>query len=105
MQVLLADIMDRMNNRPIGLKSLTEECIVPLTPNCLLIGRTSSHVSSSDIGDYKVEDYPSRLRYTTELLEFWRKEYEKQVFYSLLPYQKWKDTKRHVNLQVGDVSW
>ena len=36
-------------------------------------------------------------------MQFWEREYEKQVFYSLLPYQKWKDAKRHRNLNVGDL--
>ena len=103
MQALLADMMDRMNNRPIGLKSLTEHDIVPLTPNCLLIGRTSTRVGSYDDTEYLVEDYPKRLRYCQELLQFWRREFEKQVFFHLLPYQKYKDTKRFANLQVGDV--
>jgi hypothetical protein len=103
MQVLMADIMDKMNNRPIGLKSLTEEFLVPLTPNCLLLGRTSSRVPTLGEHDYKVENYTSRLRYNMELMQFWEREFERQVFFSLLPYQKWKDAKRHTNLRVGDV--
>ena len=103
MQALLADMMDRMNNRPIGLKTLTEQDLVPLTPNCLLLGRTSTRVAALDDADYSVEDYPRRLRYCQELLQFWRREFEKQVFYNLLPYQRYKDTKRFRNLQVGDV--
>ena len=97
---MLADMMDRMNNRPIGLKSLTEHDLVPLTPNCLLLGRTSTQVA---VHDDLVEDYPKRLRYCQELLQFWRREFEKQVFFNLLPYQKYKDTKRYANIQVGDV--
>ena len=50
-----------------------------------------------------MEDYPKRLRYCQELLLFWKNEFEKQVFYCLLPYQKYKDTERSTNLQVGDV--
>ena len=76
---------------------------MPLTPNCLLLGKTSSRVATLGEHGHSVEDYPSRLRYTMELLQYWGKEYEKQVFYSLLPYQRWKDAKRHVNLSVGDV--
>ena len=70
MQALLADMMDRMNNRPIGLKTLTEQDLVPLTPNCLLLGRTSTRVAALDDADYSVEDYPRRLRYCQELLQF-----------------------------------
>ena len=103
MQSLLADMMDRINNRPIGLKSLTKHDLVPLTPNCLLLGRTSTVVSTPADIDYGKEDYPKRLKYCEELLQFWRREFDAQVFYNLLPYQRFKDTKRHRNLQVGDV--
>ena len=103
MQSLLADMMDRINNRPIGLKSLTKHDLVPLTPNCLLLGRTSTVVSTPADIDYSKEDYPKRLKYCEELLQFWRREFDAQVFYNLLPYQRFKDTKRHRNLQVGDV--
>ena len=103
MQALLADMMDRMNNRPIGLKTLTEHDLVPLTPNCLLLGRTSTRIAALDDAEYLVEDYPRRLRYCQELIQFWNREFEKQVFYNLLPYQKYKDTRRFANLQVGDV--
>ena len=103
MQVLLADIMDKMNNRPIGLKSLSEEYLVPLTPNCLLLGKTTTRIPTLGDCEYKEENYHGRLRYTMELLQYWVKEYEKQVFFSMLPYQKWKDARRHINLKVGDV--
>ena len=103
MQALLADMMDRMNNRPIGLKTLTEQDLLPLTPHCLLLGRTSTRVAALDDADYLVEDYPKRLRYCQKLMLFWKREFEKQVFFNLLPYQKYKDTKRFANLQVGDV--
>ena len=102
MQSLLATIMNKMNDRPIGLKSLTEDTIIPLTPNCLLLGRTSSAANSMEVQDVE-ENFPRRLRYCKELFNVWWNEYEEQVFYSLLPYQKWKDVKRHINLQVGDI--
>ena len=94
MQGLLADIMNRMNDRPIGLKSLTETDLVPLTPNCLLIGRTSSSVSCGNNGDCQEENYPKRLNYCQELSDYWHREFEKQVFFNLLPYQRYKDIVR-----------
>ena len=103
MQSLLADMMNRMNDRPIGLKTLTEYDVVPLTPNCLLLGRTSTSLTSIGNDDSLIENYPSRLRYCNELQQFWNREFEKQVFYNLLPYQRYKDAKRHKNLHSGDV--
>ena len=77
--------------------------MVPLTPNCLLIGKTSSRIDTFEDSEFAVEDYPKRMRYSQELLQYWRREYEKQVFYNMLPYQRYKDTKRFSNLKVGDV--
>ena len=85
------------------MKTLTDQDLVPLTPNCLLIGRSSSSVTSVGVPDISVEDYPRRLRYCQELHQYWCREYDKQVFFNLLPYQKFKDTRRHENLRVGDV--
>ena len=39
---LLAKAANIVNDRPIGVKSLTEDELVPLTVNQLLLGRTSS---------------------------------------------------------------
>ena len=80
MQALLAEMMDRINNRPIGLRSLTEEDLVPLTPNCLLLGRTSSVVPNSSNTDFSEENYPKRFRYCQELFRFWKREFDSQVF-------------------------
>ena len=84
MQALLSDIMNKMNDRPIGLKTLTDQDLVPLTPNCLLIGRSSSSVTNLGAPDISVEDYPKRLRYCKELYQYWCREYNKQVFFNLL---------------------
>ena len=45
---MLARVASKINDRPLGIKKLTESDFVPLTVNQLLIGRTDSH------GDHNV---------------------------------------------------
>ena len=42
LQVFLAKAANILNDRPLGIRSLTEDDLVPLTPNQLLLGRTST---------------------------------------------------------------
>ena len=45
---MLARVASKINDRPLGIKKLTESDFVPLTVNQLLIGKTDSH------GDHNV---------------------------------------------------
>ena len=89
------------NDRPVGIRSLTNDDFVPVTPNQLLIGRTSTAVVNYEPGDD--DNLTRRGKYQEELLQTWWNQYHTQVFSSLLPYQRYKDAKRHENLAVGDV--
>ena len=40
---MMARVANKINDRPLGIKKLTESNIVPLTVNQLLIGRTDCH--------------------------------------------------------------
>ena len=42
LQALLTEVANITNDRPIGVRSLTEEDLVPLTPNHLLLGCAST---------------------------------------------------------------
>ena len=74
----------------------------PVTANQILIGRTST-VPVRDYDPEDSENLSRRDRYQSELLQTWWNQYYQQVFQNLLPFQKWKDSKRHNNLQVRDV--
>ena len=99
--VVLARAASIINDRPIGLRSLTEHDIVPITPNQLLLGRTSTTMRSPS--SEEVEDYGRCSRYQEELLDSWWNLWKVQVFPHLLPHNGYKAAKRHLNLRVGDV--
>ena len=70
----------------------------------LLLGRTSTVVNESAEEEKEEEMMlPRRLAYMEELLDAWWSQWSRQVFPSLVPYQCYKDAKRHTNIGVGDV--
>ena len=99
--LLLHRIANIANERPLGVKNLTEDIISPLTPNQLLIGRNHGQVTCPDAlpDDY----YANQKSYADCLLQSWWNSWFAQVFDSLLPYQSYRDSKRCQNLEVGDV--
>ena len=98
---LLAKAANIVNDRPIGVKNITEDELVPLTVNQLLLGRTSS----SPPPDHEMpgENFRAAKTYLDSLTQMWWKLWMEQGFPTLLPYCRYKDTKRHENLQVDDV--
>ena len=101
LQVLLTKIANVINDRPIGVQRLTEDELVPLTVNQLLLGRTSS---APPLETVTTGGNPrDRRKYLENLTQVWWKLWEEQAFPLLLPYSWFEDTKRHRNLQVGDI--
>merc|ERR1711867_140007 len=98
---LLAKAANIVNDRPIGVKNITEDDLVPLTVNQLLLGRTSS----TPPPDHKMpgENYRASNMYLHNLTQKWWNLWMEQGFPTLLPYYKYKDTKRHKNLRVDDI--
>ena len=103
LQTILSQAANIVNDRPIGVKGLREgEPIVPLTVNQLLLGRTSSR-GVLDEEEVVVEDFSVCSAYGDKLLDTWWSMWRQQGFSSLLPYYKYKDAKRHRDMQVGDI--
>ena len=98
---LLARAANIVNDRPIGIKNITEDKLVPLTVNQLLLGRTAS----SPPPDFEMpgENFRAAKTYLDSLTQMWWKLWMEQGFPTLLPYHRYKDTKCHKNLQVNDV--
>ena len=101
LQTLLTKIANIINDRPIGVQGLTEDELVPLTVNQLLLGRTSSS-PPPEVVPTGGNPRASR-KYLEDLTQAWWKLWMQQAFPTLLPYSRFKDTKRHQNLQVNDV--
>ena len=81
---------------------MTEEEIVPLTINQLLLGR-STNAARSTYTKSAQENYMAANDYQEELLAQWWKRWQVIGLPQMIPYQSLKDAKRHKNLQVGDV--
>ena len=75
--------------------------LVLLTVNQLLLGRTS--FTPPPDHELPGEDFRTAGMYLHSLTQSWWKLWMEQGFPTLLPYYKYKDTKRHENLQVNDV--
>ena len=101
LSTILSRVANVMNDRPLGVKYLTKEDYMPITPNQLLIGRTSTVRIQPEETD--IENYNKRAKYSEELLAAWWRQWSTQVFFSLLPYQHYKDARRHNNLRPGDI--
>ena len=101
---LLSRISYSINQRPLGLantsqSSQQEDNMVPLTPNMMLLGRSSNE---SPPLDYTEDDrFCSRLSYVSTVETTWWKKWVKEVLPTLLPYTRWR--KQQKNLSVGDV--
>ena len=91
-----------INDRPIGVRHLSEEEIVPLTVNQLLLGRstTLTRVAFTEIAQ---ENYMAANDYQEELLSQWWNRWKVIGLPHMIPYQRFKDAKRHKNLVKGDV--
>ena len=98
---LLSSVADRVNDRPVGLRGLSDEDWLPLTVNHLILGRTNA-TYQDPVNELNAESYAEANSYQEELLKTWWKMWECQVFPYLLPYQKYEDSKRSKNIQQGD---
>merc|ERR1711867_50793 len=97
----LAKVANIVNDRPIGVKNISEDELVPLTVNQLLLGQTSS--TPPPDSQLPKEDFRAAGMYLHNLTQMWWKLWMEQGFPTLLPYYRYKDTKRHEILQVDDV--
>ena len=74
---------------------------MPITVNQLLLGCTSSSPPPDDVN--LGENYHASNEYLENLTQMWWELWMEQGFPTLLSYYKYKDSKRHQNLQVNDV--
>ena len=101
LQVLLSRVACTINDRPVGVRSITNDELVAVTPNQLLLGRTSTSPVSPTVEE--IEGFHKRLAYQEELLSVWWGLWSTQVFPNLIPFNRYKDAARHENLGAGDV--
>ena len=106
LNTLLAECANLANERPIGLNPNSQTNPEYLSPNSLLLGRSSSRISAGpfscryayDDSEYAVK---SRFQFVQHLTsQFWNT-WQKIFFPTLLVRQKWHFERR--NIAVGDV--
>ena len=99
LQTIVFEAANMVNGRPIGLKPDESSDLSYLSPNDILLGRSTSKVPDQT---FDTNNYLSRRYRFVQALseEFWKK-WTNMYFPSLCIQTKWHHTKR--NLQVGDV--
>ena len=99
-QLVFYEVADLLNSRPIGVISSSDPTQpVAITPNHLLLGRSTSEVV---IGSFNSDRNPNkRLQFLQSIVSDWWKVWYQRVLPSLVPSYKW--LQRHRNVQPGDV--
>ena len=101
---LLTKIAYTVNSRPLGLQNVSqasnqEDVMLPLTPNMLLLGRSSNFSPSMEFsGD---ERFCTRLAYVSQVEKEWWDRWIRSVLPTLFCYRKWKSKQK--NLEVGEL--
>ena len=99
--VLLSRVSNIINDRPLGVRLLSSDELVPVTSNMLLLGRTRGSVQHHT--EEETEKFSPSLTYQENLLQTWWSPWSRQVFPYLSPYNSLKDSRRHEKLSEGDV--
>ena len=102
-ETVLRKACNIINDRPLAVKKSGNKKdgeILPISPNTLLLGRTSlqppSLVDSED-----GNKLTRRMKFIQEVEENWWSLWFSQVWQDLFPRQKWKDPAN--NLEIGDI--
>ena len=100
LQLAFYEIANVINTRPIGVVPNSDpECPVPITPNDLLLGRSTNEVPP---GPFKAKaSITKRYRFVQGLVDDWWKRWSDLVLPSLVPSYKWTHSQR--NVQVNDI--
>ena len=97
LDTLFAVVARMVNDRPLGVQLLDELDFRPVTCNDLILRRGSGGL----LDKVQEESLVDKLYAQDHLVRAWWDEWYQRVFRSLVPYQKWKFSRR--NVQEGDV--
>ena len=96
---IMFETAELVNERPIGLKSLTPEDGTYLCPNDLLLGRSTSHVPQGPFDEQATNK--SRHAFLQAIITNFWKRWTREVFPNLVIQPKWHVQRRSV--KVGDT--
>ena len=96
---LLARISHSINSRPLTIRNVSpnsqqDDCLLPLTPNHLLLGR-----ATVDIPDMKYDEtnrFSARLVYVEKVYSSWWERWVQDVLPTLVPCKRWKEVKKNI---------
>ena len=95
----ILELKNIINQRPIAIRSFTEEDLHAVTPNDLLLQRTRNTVPGVVYADN--DNFTKRQQVMQELESVWWTMWIRQAIPHLVPYRKWKV--EHRSLQKGDI--
>ena len=100
LQTIFFEVANIVNSRPIGCISRSDpDDPQPLTPNDLLLGRSTGEVPQGPFDSGK--SLTKRFRFLQQVVTDWWDCWYRTVLPTLVPSYKW--LQRHRNVQVGDV--
>ena len=100
LQMVFFEIANIINARPVGVVSGSDPtCPEPITPNHLLLGRSTSDVVTGPF--INTRNVNRRYEFVQQLIEAWWTRWYERVLPSLVPCYKW--LQRHRNVKVGDI--
>ena len=99
LDTLFSSVANIVNQRPIAVKSFTEEDSHAITPNDLLLQRSKNTVPGVVYGTD--DSLTRRQEVIRELEQTWWDMWIVQALPHLVPYKKWRQ--EHRSMQVGDV--
>jgi hypothetical protein len=98
-QTIMFEAAQIVNQRPIGRKPATPEEGSYLSPNDLLLGRSTNHVPQGPFAE--TSSIKQRMSFLQEIVNRFWKRWSREVFPSMVIEAKWHTEKR--NIQRGDV--
>ena len=99
LDTLFSSVANIVNQRPIAVKSFTEEDIHAITPNDLLLQRSKNTVPGVVYGTD--DSLAKRQETMREIEELWWNQWIVQALPHLVPFKKWRT--EHRSLCVGDI--
>ena len=102
-QGLMSRIASIANDRPVDLKLLNEDVLIPLTVNMLILGRGRDIPAPDIVLEDEEVEFALQHKFTNELERLWWKQWRAQALPALIPHHSGRQANRHRNLEVGDV--
>ena len=106
LQGILAHIACMANDRPINMKLVNEEFLVPITVNMLLMGGHANVPPADTDVTEETGGYELATKFVVDVERLWWKQWRIQAISNMLPFHSRADAQRHKNIQEGDlVCW